>query len=111
VASPPCDLTIRKSKSTVSVVFLGFVVDWFAKISWSAVARGAVARGLEPAGGGMVELRRCRLHYGTPVVERFVPTKHQESDAFIDELTGEKRAKGIIKTKSSPAESKKLTLI
>jgi hypothetical protein len=69
-----------------------------------------VARGLEPAGGGMVELRKCRIHYGTPVVERFVPGKHQESDAFIDELTGEKRARGMLKSELS-AEAKKLTWI
>lgn len=69
-----------------------------------------MARGLEPAGGGMVELRRCRMHYGTPVVERFVPDKHQESDAFIDELTGEKRARGMSKSKLL-AQAKKLTLI
>lgn len=67
---------------------------------WSAVVRGAVARGLEPNGGGLVELRKCRLHYGTPVSQRFVPGKHSESDSYIDELTGEKYAKG--KTISVP---------
>jgi hypothetical protein len=50
------------------------------------------------------------MHYGTPVVERFIPGKHQESDAFTDELTGEKRARGMSKLELS-AEAKKLTLI
>jgi molecular chaperone DnaK (HSP70) len=53
---------------------------------WSAVARGAVARGLEPDGAGMVELR-------------FIPGVHSESDAYIDELTGEKRARGQMRCK------------
>ena len=66
---------------------------------WSAVARGAVARGLEPDGAGMVELRKCRLHYGTPVAQRFIPGVHSESDAYIDELTGEKRARGQMRCK------------
>jgi molecular chaperone DnaK (HSP70) len=61
---------------------------------WSAVARGAVARGLEESGGGLVELRKCRYHYGTPVSEDFDPTRHLEKDAYFDELTGEKNAKG-----------------
>jgi hypothetical protein len=60
---------------------------------WSAVVRGAVARGLEPNGGGLVELRKCRLHYGTPISERFIPGEHSESDSYIDELTGVKYAK------------------
>jgi len=74
---------------------------------WSAIVRGAVARGLEPNGGGLVELRKCRLHYGTPVAQRFIPGKHSESDAYIDELTGEKYAKG----KPSPYLSYDILLI
>ncbi|KAH0564764.1 hypothetical protein GP486_001847 [Trichoglossum hirsutum] len=61
---------------------------------WSAVARGAVARGLEPASGGLVDVRRCRYHYGTPVSQPFNPTKHIAKDAYIDKLTGERLAKG-----------------
>jgi len=74
-------------------------------ISWSAVARGAVARGLEPDGGGMVELRMCRMHYGTPMGERFVTGKHDAEDAYIDELTGEKRARGMLQPELLPSES------
>ncbi|KAI9764517.1 MAG: hypothetical protein M1839_005887 [Geoglossum umbratile] len=61
---------------------------------WSAVVRGAVARGLEPDGGGLVELRKCRYHYGTPVSQSFNPSKHLAKDSYIDELTGERFAKG-----------------
>ncbi|KAI9766295.1 MAG: hypothetical protein M1839_004926 [Geoglossum umbratile] len=60
----------------------------------SAAARGAVARGLEPDGGGLVELRKCRYHYGIPVSQSFNPTRHLAKDSYIDELTGKRYAKG-----------------
>jgi hypothetical protein len=56
-----------------------------------------VARGLEPDGGGLVELRKCRYHYGTPVSQSFNPSKHLEKDMYVDELTGEKNARGACK--------------
>ncbi|RPA89023.1 actin-like ATPase domain-containing protein [Choiromyces venosus 120613-1] len=61
---------------------------------WSAVVRGAVARGLEGEGSGLVQLRMCRRHYGTPVSEHYDETKHSSEDMYFDDLTGEKFAKG-----------------
>ncbi|KAG0637899.1 hypothetical protein HOY80DRAFT_907084 [Tuber brumale] len=61
---------------------------------WSAVVRGAVARGLEGEGSGLVQLRMCRRHYGTPVSEHFDETKHTAQDMYVDDLTGEGFAKG-----------------
>ncbi|KAI9890224.1 MAG: hypothetical protein M1814_004386 [Vezdaea aestivalis] len=61
---------------------------------WSAVARGAVARGLEADERGLVSLRLCRLHYGTPVSRKFVPGIHNPDDSYVDEHTGERMARG-----------------
>ena len=63
-------------------------------VRWSAVVRGAVARGLEPDGEGLVDLRKCRVHYGTPVSVEFDSSIHDPSDAYTDEFTGRKMAKG-----------------
>jgi hypothetical protein len=62
---------------------------------WSAVVRGAVAKGLESTGKeDLIYMRKCRRHYGTPASEPFNAFKHSEEDAYIDEHTGEKYAKG-----------------
>jgi len=62
---------------------------------WSSIVRGAVARGLEAGSAGLVSLRLCRRHYGTPVAEVFSPLRgHIEEDSFIEEYTGEKMARG-----------------
>lgn len=63
-------------------------------MAWSAVVRGAVARGLESGGSDLIYLRKCRRHYGTPASEPFSAFKHTEEDAYIDEHDGEKYAKG-----------------
>jgi hypothetical protein len=62
--------------------------------SWSAVVRGAVARGLESQTADLIYLRKCRRHYGTPASEPFSAFKHQEEDMYVDEHDGEKYAKG-----------------
>ncbi|KAM7198281.1 hypothetical protein V8F33_005072 [Rhypophila sp. PSN 637] len=61
---------------------------------WSAVARGAVCRGLEGVDGGLVAVRLARKFYGTPAAEPFRPGYHDPDDMFIDELTGRKLARG-----------------
>ncbi|CAN9134369.1 unnamed protein product [Alternaria alternata] len=63
--------------------------------AWSSVARGAAAKGLEAEdpGAGVVKTRKCRRHYGTPVNSRFVEGQHMETDAYICEYTGVKRAR------------------
>jgi hypothetical protein len=53
-----------------------------------------VARGLENKGEGLIYCRMLRRHYGTPISELFTPLKHEERDGYVDELTGEKFAKG-----------------
>jgi hypothetical protein len=62
--------------------------------AWSAVVRGAVARGLESQTADLIYLRKCRRHYGTPASEPFSAFKHQEEDMYVDEHDGEKYAKG-----------------
>ncbi|KAK4161725.1 hypothetical protein QBC43DRAFT_357267 [Cladorrhinum sp. PSN259] len=68
---------------------------------WSAVARGAVCRGLElgtdAAGGkitGVVAVRLSRKFYGTPTAEAWRPSVHHPDDMFIDDITGRKMARG-----------------
>ena len=72
---------------------------------WSAVARGAVASGLDfdlkdsdaksiADRGGLVQMRRCRYHYGTPVSQAFNPQKHLVKDMYVDPMSGSRYAKG-----------------
>ncbi|KAF2685161.1 actin-like ATPase domain-containing protein [Lentithecium fluviatile CBS 122367] len=61
--------------------------------SWSAVARGAVCRGLEAPSTGLVAVRLARKHYGTPISQLFREGVHHPDDAYISELTGMKYAK------------------
>lgn len=42
----------------------------------------------------------CRYHYGTPVSRDFDPRKHLAEDMYIDELTGERNAKGTYKPRT-----------
>lgn len=60
---------------------------------WSAVARGAVAKGLESDDSRVVAKRKNRRHYGTSVRRDFVKGMHMEKDAFICQYTGVKRAR------------------
>jgi hypothetical protein len=62
--------------------------------SWSAIARGAVCRGLEPGGNGLVVVRLARKFYGTPTSVPYIAGVHSEADAYIDKFTGRKYAKG-----------------
>jgi hypothetical protein len=60
--------------------------------SWSAVARGAAAKGLEGAQGGAVLARKSRRHYGTSCTQTFNRRKHKPYEAYRDPYDGEKRA-------------------
>ncbi|KAL8337837.1 hypothetical protein RB601_006754 [Gaeumannomyces tritici] len=60
---------------------------------WSAVARGAVCRGLETGSSGLVAVRLARKFYGTPVSRVFNPSIHSTADMITDEYTGRKMAK------------------
>ncbi|KUJ23235.1 uncharacterized protein LY89DRAFT_574266 [Mollisia scopiformis] len=61
---------------------------------WSAVARGAVCRGLEGPQAGLVAVRLARKHYGTYASERFNPRKHLAQDMYTDQYEGTKYARG-----------------
>ncbi|KAK6544698.1 hypothetical protein TWF694_001384 [Orbilia ellipsospora] len=61
---------------------------------WSAVARGAVCRGLEPGAGGLVSVRLARKFYGTSAAEPFMLGIHDPEDMFVDEVTGGRYARG-----------------
>ncbi|KAF2245898.1 hypothetical protein BU26DRAFT_552916 [Trematosphaeria pertusa] len=60
---------------------------------WSAIARGAVAKGLE-TDIDLVFLRKCRRHYGTPCSQLFDDEEHDEQDAYRDQYDGRKMARG-----------------
>ncbi|KAF3034581.1 hypothetical protein E8E12_002063 [Didymella heteroderae] len=60
--------------------------------AWSAVARGAVVKGLEGE-TRIVAKRKNRRHYGTSVSRLFVRGVHQEKDAYVSKFTGEKKAR------------------
>ena len=60
--------------------------------SWSAVVRGAAAKGLEGDGRAPIKKRKCRRHYGTGCGQVFDPDKHRESDAYMCAFTNRKRA-------------------
>ena len=64
----------------------------------TSIVRGAVMRGLEPKEGpaktGIV--RRARRSYGVAMKETFIPGKHLEIDAMIDEPSGEKLARNQV---------------
>lgn len=62
---------------------------------WSAVTRGAVAKGLEGE-SRIVAKRKNRRHYGTGVHRTFVKGVHMEKDAYICKYSGEKRARNQI---------------
>ena len=66
----------------------------FSSFSWSAVARGAVCRGVEGPASGLVEVGLARKHYGTYTSIPFNPCIHDLADEYKDELTGMRMAKG-----------------
>jgi hypothetical protein len=59
---------------------------------WSAVVRGAAAKGLEGDGRAPIKNRKCRRNYGMSVHVAFEAGKHRESDSYACPFTGEKRA-------------------
>ena len=61
--------------------------------SWSAVVRGAAAKGLEIGGKGLVKNRKCRRHYGTDSCPSFIYGVHAQTDAYIDDFDGVQRAR------------------
>jgi hypothetical protein len=46
--------------------------------SWSAIVRGAVLRGLE---GSIVDVKKCRRHYGHSLSKEYDPKVHFNFDA------------------------------
>ncbi|KAH8723592.1 Hsp70 family protein [Phaeosphaeriaceae sp. PMI808] len=64
--------------------------------AWSAVVRGATAKGLEGDGRPAIRSRKCRRHYGTHCNESFVEGRHRESESFICPFTGKKKAQDQI---------------
>ncbi|KAI8935100.1 hypothetical protein NX059_007695 [Plenodomus lindquistii] len=64
--------------------------------AWSAVARGAAAKGLEVGNSdpesGIVRNRKCRRNYGNTCNSSFDPAIHSKHDAYICEYTGRKKA-------------------
>ncbi|EAT86144.2 hypothetical protein SNOG_06313 [Parastagonospora nodorum SN15] len=59
--------------------------------AWSAVARGAAAKGLEGKDGAILA-RKSRRHYGTSMSAPFSRRKHRASEAYYDEFDGRKMA-------------------
>ncbi|XPS69306.1 hypothetical protein M3J09_001584 [Ascochyta lentis] len=60
---------------------------------WSAVARGAVCKGLK-GNTDAVTNRKCRRHYGTDCSIAFDKTMHKEAESFICCFDGSKKASG-----------------
>ncbi|KAL1801372.1 hypothetical protein ACET3X_001714 [Alternaria dauci] len=60
--------------------------------AWSAVARGAAAKGLEDEKKGAIMIRKCRKYYGTNFSPLFQAGKHKEADSYICPFDGTKRA-------------------
>jgi hypothetical protein len=61
--------------------------------SWSAIVRGAAAKGLEGDGRAPIKNRKARRNYGTGCYRDFVAGQHTEGDSFICAFTGIKSAK------------------
>jgi len=78
----------------VTITILLHGINGKFSIRWSAVARGAVCRGLEHGDNGLVAVRLARQHYGTPTSTPYIAAIHNEADAYIDKYTGRKYARG-----------------
>jgi hypothetical protein len=63
------------------------------RLSWSAIVRGAAAKGLEGDGRAPIKNRKCRRNYGTDFYTIFTPGKHKEIDSFVSPYTGIKQAR------------------
>ncbi|KAF2130413.1 Hsp70 family protein [Dothidotthia symphoricarpi CBS 119687] len=64
--------------------------------AWSAVVRGAAAKGLEGDGRAPIKNRKCRRFYGTAFSALFDPNLHDEADAFVDKYDGMMRARNRV---------------
>ncbi|KAF2461821.1 hypothetical protein BDY21DRAFT_329742 [Lineolata rhizophorae] len=62
---------------------------------WTAVARGAVAKGIDVA-DGLASIKRCPKHYGLSTCQLFAPHRHSEQDRYIDPFDGQHKAKDQI---------------
>ncbi|KAF2192229.1 hypothetical protein K469DRAFT_620267 [Zopfia rhizophila CBS 207.26] len=60
---------------------------------WSAVVRGAVAKGLEPHSDSLISMRKCRRSYGIATSQPFSNFKHANEDEYDDPFDGTKKAK------------------
>ncbi|CAN9107961.1 unnamed protein product [Alternaria alternata] len=60
---------------------------------WSAVVRGAAAKGLEGAKKSAIKIRKCRRYYGTDFSPPFEAGKHKEADSYVDAYDGLKYAR------------------
>ena len=91
-----CGRSRYSSREAYSCVSTPFIILSTSLIisSWSAVVRGAVVKGLEGNSTAVntVAKRKCRRHYGAGSCPVFDPNKHVESEAFIDQYDGHKRA-------------------
>jgi hypothetical protein len=62
-------------------------------VRWSAVVRGAAAKGLEGAKKSAIKIRKCRRYYGTDFSPPFEAGKHKEADSYVDAYDGLKYAR------------------
>ena len=83
----PSDASV-KLRSAVSCSLLLFV-----RFRWGAIAKGAVAHGLECL---TMTRRRLPCHYGVHLDELFDPEKHRESASYIDQFDGLRRSSDSI---------------
>ncbi|KAH7396595.1 hypothetical protein DE146DRAFT_763611 [Phaeosphaeria sp. MPI-PUGE-AT-0046c] len=60
--------------------------------AWSAVARGAAAKGMEGKQSAVLA-RKCRRHYGTACSSTFNRKIHKSRDRYIDEYDGRTMAR------------------
>jgi hypothetical protein len=74
------------------LILIQFLANFANSSRWSAVVRGAAAKGLEGDHSAVLK-RKSRRHYGTGISEPFKYRKHTASDAYIDDYTGTKYAR------------------
>ncbi|KAJ4324502.1 hypothetical protein N0V94_001242 [Neodidymelliopsis sp. IMI 364377] len=56
--------------------------------AWSAIVRGATAKGLEGDGRSRIRNRKCRRSYGTDCMSPFVSGRNRVADQVRDQYTG-----------------------
>jgi hypothetical protein len=60
--------------------------------AWSAVVRGAAAKGVDGNGNLPIRNRKCRRHYGTACHKPFIKGIHRETDSYVCLYSGLKKA-------------------